>query len=156
MHSTLNRAPHSARPHHTKLSAGIAEVARVDDGQGPQPTLRVDERSSAGLQAIARGEPPLQARKQIDAGLLSSLSPAHTGRDAGPARPTARSRGNILLYVIILAGALAISVIVNIFLAAEAVEPETENREPETQTLIQNVAGAFSGDPKGSLGAAAS
>jgi hypothetical protein len=71
------------------------------------------------LEAVARGESPLQARKQIDTSLLSGLA---AGEDAStPQNQTLqqpdRSSNAMLAWVIVLASALAISVVVNILQA---------------------------------------
>jgi len=91
----LERAPHSAPTTSTRSSRRHRRSGRGDDGQGHATDAYASTSDLLlDLQAIARGEPPLQARKQIDAGLLSSLSAAiRTRRRTCP--PTARSRRQI-------------------------------------------------------------
>lgn len=68
------------------------------------------------LEAIARGEPPLQARKQIDMGLLTGLGGAHGTQKELPDTEDIEAPRNLLMYVIALAAALALSVLLNIVL----------------------------------------
>ena len=67
------------------------------------------------LEAVSEGQAPPQAHKQMDAGTLAMLEQGRAGeatvREANPA-------GKLLIYVVILAAALLISLIVNIVLIA--------------------------------------
>jgi FAD/FMN-containing dehydrogenase len=71
------------------------------------------------LEAVAAGEPPLQARKQFDAGALTGL--AEEAKEAGPegalteplVRPGSR---NLNLFLVVLGVALALSVLFNLLL----------------------------------------
>lgn len=101
----------------TSLSAGLGEVVEVMMAKdrrhryGSTTDLLVD------LEAIAAGKPPLQARKQIDSGLLSGLAGgAAADADDQAVRPQ-ESATNLMMIVIVLAGALAVSLIVNVIQA---------------------------------------
>lgn len=101
------------------LSAGVGEVIEVmmakkrDDRYMSVKDLLVD------LEAIARGEPPLQARSQYDAKVLQGLAQRgeaiHTTYQ--PPTSTTPSRPD-WLWVILLGAVLALSVIINIVLLA--------------------------------------
>ncbi len=100
----------------TSLSAGIGEVVEVMMAKdrrhryGSTTDLLVD------LESIAAGRPPLQARKQIDAGLLSGLAAGGAAEDTEGSQ-AAQANPNMMMLVIALAAALAISVIVNLIQA---------------------------------------
>ena len=68
------------------------------------------------LEAIARGDSPPQARKQIDSGLLTSLS-EEAKNETYIEPPPPPPAGNLLVWVIVLGGALALSLIGNLLLA---------------------------------------
>ncbi len=96
----------------TKLSAGIGEVVEVMMAKDRKRRYRSTTDLLMDLEAIARGEPPLQARKQIDSGVLGELA-----ADKGQAveeeiieeEPTSP-------WLILLVAGLAVSVVVNIIL----------------------------------------
>ena len=73
------------------------------------------------LGAVAVGEPPPQARKQIDADVLSGLT-ADAEEQPQPQevqeqQPVSdETAGNLLAYIVLLAGVLAASVILNVVL----------------------------------------
>ena len=69
------------------------------------------------LQSIAAGEPPLQARKQLGADVLSGLAQGARSREVVELPPAAGA-GNLAVYIVILAAALAASIILNLFLLA--------------------------------------
>jgi len=100
----------------TSLSAGLGEVVEVMMAKdrrhryGSTTDLLVD------LEAIAAGRPPLQARKQIDAGLLSGLAEEAATDDGAEGTPD-QGGVDLKIVVIALAAALGISVIVNILQA---------------------------------------
>ena len=97
----------------TSLSAGIGEVVEVMMAKDRNRRYNSTTDLLVDLEAIAAGNPPLQARKQIDAGVLSGLADA---ADEPPeARATAGQKGaNLVIYVILLAAALAVSILLNI------------------------------------------
>ena len=100
----------------TSLSSGFGEV--VETMMAKDRNLRYSSTSDLllDLQAIAAGEPPLQARKQLKADVLSGLAQGDRSRDVVEAPPS--STGNLAVYIIILAAALAASIILNVFLLA--------------------------------------
>ena len=99
-----------------QLSAGLGEVVEVmmaKDRDRRYPSTRdllID------LESIARGEPPLQARRQIKADVLSGLAEEQTPNEdtveMEAMRGAATSEWKI--YIILLAAALAVSVLLNI------------------------------------------
>ena len=97
----------------TNLTTGLGEVVEVmmakdrDRRYGSTRDLLLD------LEAIQAGQPPLQARKQIDASVLTGLA-GQTAEYAEPPSEEAAAPGTQTLAVILLAVALAISLLVNI------------------------------------------
>jgi serine/threonine-protein kinase len=102
----------------TNLSAGIGEVVEVMMAKDRSQRYASTADLLLDLEAIAAGEAPLQARKQIDANVLSGLAAGvldTTAAGAGRQAPSA-VRTNLTPYLIILAAALAVSLVVNIVL----------------------------------------
>ncbi len=67
------------------------------------------------LKAIAAGSPPLQARRQIDAKVLTRLAHAAEGEEA--LEPGERAtQQKLTVFLVILGAALAVSVFLNIIL----------------------------------------
>ncbi len=104
-------------PDHVKpdLSSGIGEVVEVMMAKNPSRRYASTRDLLLDLEAIASGNPPLQARKQIDTKVLHSLEVTGDAADDSPARTR---RQNLTVYLIILAAALAVSVILNVILLA--------------------------------------
>jgi len=103
----------------TKLSAGLGEAVEVMMAKDRNRRYASTEDMLVDLQAIAVGEPPLQARKRIDSAVLSGLAEEVSRRDQQqPTEPSTRhaASGNLWIYLIILASALAASVIANVIL----------------------------------------
>ena len=101
----------------TSLSAGLGEV--VETMMAKDPTQRYASTSDLllDLSAIAAGQPPLQVRKQLDRDVLSGL--AEGAEEPEPAAPSAPAAAdNWPMYAIILAAALAASLLLNIVLVA--------------------------------------
>ena len=103
----------------TKLSAGLGEVVEVMMAKDHRQRYASTSNLLVDLQAIAAGQPPLLARKQIDAGLLTSL--AGEG-DTAPAAADETQRvtlggTSLSTYLIILGLALAASVVLNVIQA---------------------------------------
>ena len=118
MHKHL-KAPLVPPDHiNTALSGGMGQIVEVmmakdrDRRYASTGDLLID------LAAAAAGEPPLQAHKQMDAGMLSMLQQGAADRQGGPGAGGVGGGENLLLYVIILAAALFVSLIVIIFLIA--------------------------------------
>ncbi|MCE5276626.1 MAG: serine/threonine-protein kinase [Planctomycetaceae bacterium] len=97
------------------LSAGIGEVVEVMMAKDRKRRYASTTDLLLDLEAIAAGEAPLQARKQIDADLLTALDQ----REDAAAEKTVEvaAPNNLLVYLIIALAALAVSLIVNIILA---------------------------------------
>jgi len=98
------------------LSAGVGEVIERMMAKKPQRRYASMSDLISDLEAIARGEPPLQARKQYDTALLEGLADS-TQKEA----PSSNSQEEIIapvkvpiLWLFILAGLLGLSVMVNI------------------------------------------
>ncbi|MCE5324788.1 MAG: serine/threonine protein kinase [Planctomycetaceae bacterium] len=100
------------------LSAGIGEVVEVMMAKDRKRRYASTTDLLLDLEAIAAGEAPLQARKQIDADLLTALDQ----RDDAEAANTieVKAPNNLLAYLVIALAALAVSLIVNIILALSA------------------------------------
>ena len=98
----------------TSLSSGLGEVVEVMMAKDRNRRYRSTADLLLDLEAIAAGQPPLQARKQIDAQILTGL--------AGEAQPDAEASGPpvpapcgvLKVAVIILAAVLAASLILNL------------------------------------------
>jgi serine/threonine-protein kinase len=100
----------------TKLSAGIGEVVEVMMAKDRNRRYASTTDLLLDLEAIAKGESPLQARKRIDSGLLSGLT-QDAREDTAQLPPEPAPRGdNMVLYIVLLAAGLALSIIANIFL----------------------------------------
>ena len=97
----------------TSLSAGIGEVVEVMMAKDPNRRYASTSDGLLDLEAIAAGEAPLQARKQIDAGVLSGLA-GGTGPEEPAEHTAVAAPGNLLIYVIILSGALILSILLNV------------------------------------------
>jgi serine/threonine-protein kinase len=105
----------------TRLSAGLGEVVEVMMAKDRAHRYGSTSDMLLDLEAIAAGEPPLQARKQFDASMLTGLAaeapqeePASEGSDTEPlARPSTK---NLHLLLIVLGVALGISVLLNLLL----------------------------------------
>ena len=103
----------------TKLSMGLGEV--VECMMAKDRNLRYSSTTELleDLGAIAAGEPPLQARRQISADVLTGLAKGNRSGEAtemlAPPRPD-----NLVVYLIILAAALLASILLNIFLLARS------------------------------------
>ncbi|MFB3890401.1 MAG: serine/threonine protein kinase [Phycisphaerae bacterium] len=100
----------------TELSSGLGEVVEVMMAKDRNRRYASTSDLLVDLESIAAGNPPLQARKRIDAGVLTGLAEeAKEDTHEMPAQAEPQAN-NMMIYVIVLAGALAISLIVNIFL----------------------------------------
>ena len=100
------------------LSAGIGEVVEVMMAKDRNRRYASTTDLLLDVEAIEAGEPPLQARKQIDAAVLSGL--AEQEPPSGEEAPEGKSGSspNLLIYLIIVSAGLAVSIILNIIFAA--------------------------------------
>jgi len=101
----------------TKLSSGLGEVVEVMMAKDRNRRYASTSDLLMDLEAIAAGMPPLQARKQIDVGVLSGLAQAAEQSAATASDPVVETGHDMMVYIIILAAGLAISLIVNLYLA---------------------------------------
>lgn len=103
----------------TQLSAGVGEVIEVMMAKERRRRYASTGDLLHDLEDIQAGQPPLQARKQVDAGVLTGLAEeaeqAH-GEDGTAVLEGRRESSMLLPAVIILAAALLVSLIVNIIL----------------------------------------
>ena len=96
----------------TSLSAGLGEVVEVMMAKEPQRRYFSTSDLLVDLEAIAAGEPPLQARAQIDAGVLNSLAGGGDLEDGTAiATSEAPAKTSSLTYLLI-----AVSLALNVLL----------------------------------------
>ena len=102
----------------TSLSAGVGEVIEVMMAKNRDHRYSSTSDLLLDLEAIAQGRPPVQARKQIDAGVLSGLTgeaeAPQTEAAESPAEIEIQDGDNLMIYIIMLAAALALSVLFNV------------------------------------------
>jgi len=101
----------------TELSAGIGEVVEVMMTKDRNQRYASTSDLLVDLKSIATGQPPLLARQRIKADLLSGLADSYE-QTTRPAEKTATSQAssNLMAYLILLIGALAVSILLNIVL----------------------------------------
>jgi len=102
------------------LSSGVGEIIEVMMAKSPDDRYPSMVELIADLEAVARGEPPFQARKKYDHSLLQSLA---TGRKlvetpAEPPAPVSTTPRISIQWVLALGVLLAISVLCNVLLFA--------------------------------------
>ena len=99
----------------TALSTGIGEVVEVMMAKDRARRYASTADLLVDLEAIAAGRPPLQARKQIDAGMLKGLADGQqiVEESLGETQALAGG-GGLMTLVIVLAAALALSIIINL------------------------------------------
>jgi len=102
----------------TSLSAGTGEVVEVMMAKDRDRRYMSTSDLLLDLEAITAGQPPLQARRQIKAGLLKELTseaePVETPAEEEPA-PRGALSSNSLAVIVIISSFLAVSVMLNIF-----------------------------------------
>jgi len=99
----------------TSLSAGLGEVVEVMMAKERRRRYASTTDLLMDLEAIAAGEPPLQARRQIDADVLTGLTGEGATVDvAAPGEEPPAHAPNLMVWIILLAAALAISVLLNL------------------------------------------
>ena len=98
----------------TGLSAGLGEVVEVMMAKDRQMRYASTTDLLIDLESIAAGSPPLQARKQIDAPLLSSLAESPAEEGDGDAEDHQEQDSRLTMIIIALIVALSVSLIVNI------------------------------------------
>lgn len=101
----------------TSLSAGLGEVVEVMMAKDRRYRYSSTTDLLIDLEAIAAGQPPLQARKQIDSAVLTGLeAEAESSESAGITPASVGDNTTLKITVLALAAALAISLIINIVL----------------------------------------
>ncbi len=99
----------------TALSSGMGQLVEVMMAKDRSRRYRSTSDLLIDLEAVSAGQAPPQAHKQMDAGTLAMLE---QGRAGEATVPEAKPGGKLLTYMVILAVALLISLIVNIILIA--------------------------------------
>jgi len=98
------------------LSTGVGEV--IERMMAKKPSHRYASMTDliTDLEAVARGEPPLQARKQYDDSLLQSLADSHSHEAVvSPSVTEELTPAQVpLLWLFILGGLLGLSIMINI------------------------------------------
>jgi len=101
----------------TELSSGVGEIVEVmmakdrDHRYASTTDLLVD------LDAVAAGQPPLMARRRIDADVLSGLATQVSGDIPAPTQPAEPPSAQVsLVYLLVVLGILAVSLILNVVL----------------------------------------
>lgn len=107
----------------TRLSSGIGEIIEVMMKKRPEDRYSSTKDLLTDLEAVARGEPPLQARRRYDSNFLQNLAdqeenaePHQIDSDYYAASAGIRPSWTIIG---ILAGALVVSLLVNLILAVK-------------------------------------
>ncbi|MCP4377111.1 MAG: serine/threonine protein kinase [bacterium] len=102
----------------TSLSAGVGEVIEVMMSKDRNRRYSSTSDLLLDLEAVAQGHPPMQARKQIDTGVLSGLAGENTtATDDSSATvdiAVGAENGDLMVYIIMLAAALAVSILFNV------------------------------------------
>jgi len=101
----------------TKLSAGLGEVVEVMMAKDRNQRYASTSDMLLDLEAIAAGEPPLQARKQYDAGVLTGLANEAADTLHEPSIGAGPPAKNLTMYLVVLCVALGLSVLCNLLLA---------------------------------------
>jgi serine/threonine-protein kinase len=96
----------------TNLSAGVGEVIEVMMAKDRNRRYSSTKDLLMDLEAIAAGKPPLQARRQLDANVLVGLAEEAKEEPVETVSPNVST--NMLVYIIILGGALVVSLLLNL------------------------------------------
>ena len=104
----------------SRLSAGVGEIIEVMMAKDPNDRYPSTEELITDLEAVTRGEPPLQAREKYDQTLLESLATKGSAiREASEEEPVeVGSRGVPSQLVLALGVVLVLSILANILLLA--------------------------------------
>ncbi len=100
----------------TKLSGGLGQLVEVMMAKERSRRYRSTGDLLIDLDAVAAGEAPPQAHKQMDAGTLSMLQQGGASNRAVAAEAAAAAKKDrkLLTYIVILAGALFVSLVLHI------------------------------------------
>lgn len=99
------------------LSAGVGEIIEVMMAKEAEQRYPSCAELIHDLEAVQRGEPPFQARKRYDPGLLETLATSGTTIRSEPgSRDADAALGSVPLHWVIVIGVLLfVSVIINLF-----------------------------------------
>ena len=102
------------------LTSGIGEIIEVMMAKSPDDRYPSMKELIADLEAVARGEPPLQARHKYDHELLQTLATGSTvtQTDTDERAIPGRSPRISVQWVVVLGVLLSISVLINVLLVA--------------------------------------
>jgi serine/threonine-protein kinase len=100
----------------TSLSSGLGEVVEVMMAKDRNRRYASTKDLLIDLEAIAAGQPPLQARKTINSSVLSQLGQDQSEGAETVELPSTDTR-NLKIFLIAAAAALAVSLVVNIIQA---------------------------------------
>ena len=108
----------------TNISTGLGEVVEVMMAKDRKQRYASTRDLIIDLELIAAGNPPLQARRRMNADVLTGLAggnqpPSMDTADLPAMEETPSSSAHLIVYVV-LGAALAISIIVNIVLLASS------------------------------------
>ncbi|MFP4052613.1 MAG: serine/threonine protein kinase [Phycisphaerae bacterium] len=102
----------------TRLSAGLGEVVEVMMAKDRNRRYGSTSDLLLDLQSIEKGEPPLQARKNIGGDVLSGLAQGVQEQPLEQDLVESPDRTNTLVLLIIMGAALAVSLLLNVYLLA--------------------------------------
>ena len=100
----------------TSLSAGMGEIVEVMMAKDRKRRYASTSDLIVDLEAVASGQPPLQAHKQLDTSVLTMLEDGAVSQSAIAIEPPRPMSNNLLTYLIIAASLLAASLLLNLFL----------------------------------------
>ncbi len=105
----------------TRLSSGIGEIIEVMMKKRPEDRYGSTKDLLTDLEAVARGEPPIQAKRRYDSNLLQDLADQEESAEPHIQEPGYEAAGGGIrpnwTIIGILAGALVVSLLVNLILA---------------------------------------
>ncbi|MFW5840600.1 MAG: serine/threonine protein kinase, partial [Planctomycetota bacterium] len=97
------------------LSSGLGEVVEVMMAKNRDRRYSTTSDLLLDLKAIQAGEPPLQARKAIQPDVLNELAQSNPNEQTAEQQAISQPN-NLMTYVVILAVALGLSLLVNLIL----------------------------------------
>jgi serine/threonine-protein kinase len=104
----------------TSLSSGFGEVVEIMMAKDRSDRYRTPDDLILDLECLLAGEPPKLARQKIGVSTLEGLAEGETDDDAPPRRRRRGSQlpGGEMLWVGVLTGLLALSVLLNLYFLA--------------------------------------
>ena len=102
----------------SRLSAGIGEIIEVMMAKDPNDRYPSTEELITDLEAVTKGEPPLQAREKYDHTLLESLATKGSAiAEPGEEEPVQPASGGVATQLVLALGViLVLSILTNILL----------------------------------------